>query len=110
MSRPRRSIFCGDAERRPATHCRDRELVGRDSGEPEGSLDLIIYHCALSSRTPNAFRGEGPHNRGLTCKRSLRASAHCWRGPSLALGMTERSKQEFSTSPGMTAELSACAA
>jgi len=48
--------------------CHDRELIGRDSLEPEGRLDLIIQYRALSSRTPNVFRGEGPHNRGLTRK------------------------------------------
>src|SRR6476659_2413279 len=110
MSPPRRNIFCGDAERRPTTNGRDRKLVGRDSVEPEGCLDLIIHYCAWSSRTPNAFRGEGSHERGLTRKGACVPARILARSLAYARDDSKGNKQDFSTSLGMTAELSACAA
>ena len=63
------------------------KLVGRDSVEPEGGVDLIIqinvrYQRSLRSVIPNpeCIRDEGPHNRGLTLK-----------GPCVSVRMLARS-------------------
>src|ERR1700730_9072195 len=70
------------------------KLVGRDSVEAEECVDLIMQtnlRCQRSSRyvIPSREDDEGPHNRGLTLK-ELVCSYACWRGPSLALGMTAK--------------------
>ncbi len=93
---------CGSAERRPTNNCRDHGLVGRDSVEPGGnrrrdhsnqrSLPKII---ALCHPEPRMLSGRGAPQSRIDVQRSLCVSRACWRGPSLALGMTPKKQRQL---------------